>query len=132
MRLTGWDIYSGTRWPTPPETVIWTPLDVYSQLYSWHKRTTMTATGLYDSFLIETASDRADLVLDWLLWTMEQPWPELRGLRIPAEGARGYNWRKFNAGKNPEGLVKDGRAPFSTECPLGVHQRHGDDGLLVL
>lgn len=74
-RLNGFEVVDGVRspWPRPPF-----PYRV--------------ATGTYDSFLLEAPSDHAPDVLSWLLWTMEQPWPQLQGRRFPAEGAIGWNW----------------------------------------
>jgi hypothetical protein len=117
MRLTGYDYYSQTPWPVPPDTLVWTPEMMYSRLYGGAN--TSVTTGTYDSFVVETVAENRDLVLNWLVWTMEQSWPELSGLRIPSEGSYGRNWREKCPG-NEYGLQESKRRPFSTERPIGL------------
>jgi len=65
---------------------------------------TFVATGTYDSFLMECPTRDSEKVLEWLLWCMEQAWPELGGKRFPAEGSIGGNWEKWHEQDNPGGL----------------------------
>lgn len=99
-RLNGFEVNGGvaSEWPMPDCPV-------------------RVVTGTYDSFLLECALDKAPVVLDWLLWTMEQPWPQLDGRRFPAEGAIGYNWGE-QSDKNPRGLVKQTRQAFTSSGPV--------------
>ncbi len=117
MRLTGYDYYTQAPWPVPSDTLVWTPQMMYSALYGGAE--TSVTTGTYDSFVVETVAQNRDLVLDWLVWTVEQPWPELDGLRIPGEGSYGWNWREKGPG-NEHGLQKSKRRPLSTPRPTGL------------
>lgn len=97
MRLHGFDVETGGRvtpWPVPYGALTWRPGMSYLRLLT---RTPISVvTGTYDSFLIETPADRADEVIAWALWTMEQPWPQLGGRRFPAEPSIGKDWGKFD------------------------------------
>lgn len=66
----------------------------------------------YDSFLLEVALEYARLATDWLARTMEQPWPQLGGLRLPVELAMGNNWNEHHEKTNPEGLKEIVYTPF--------------------
>jgi hypothetical protein len=79
QRVRGYQMVNGERltWPVPPvpHRVVW---------------------GTYDSFAVACHREDAELVLQWLLWTMEQAWPQLGGKRFPAEGLVGHNLDEFN------------------------------------
>lgn len=86
-RLHGFEVVDGERraWPTPT--------------FAYR-----VVTGTYDSFLLECPAANADMLLQWLTWTMEQPWSLLGGLRIPVEGFVGANYGEASAA-NTEGLT---------------------------
>lgn len=114
-RLHGVDI-DGSRWPVPPNTRVWWER-TYAQLRLWRKGyDTQILTGTYDSFLTETWEEMMDDVIQWKVWTMEQPWPQLGGLRVPAEVEVGENWGVFDPRKpreNPGGLRGIKIKPFT-------------------
>ena len=118
LRLFGWDMYAKARWPKPESSGhVWSPQHAaYGSLYIPVE--TFVATGTYDSFLMETNTTEAEEVLEWMLFTMEQRWPELGGKRFPAEGGIGFNWGKYDEKKNHEGLNEvGGRTPFTSNNP---------------
>jgi len=114
-RLHGVDI-DGSKWPTPKNTRVWWER-TYAQLALWRKDyETQVLTGTYDSFLTETLDDMVEDVIQWKVWTMEQPWPQLGGLRVPAEVEVGENWGTFdkrNPKANPGGLAPYPIKPFT-------------------
>lgn len=116
LRLNGYDPYTQGAWSHPGGSAIWSPrLSAYGKLYAPFE--TFVATGTYDSFLLETTASQAETVLEWLVWTMEQSWPELGGLRFPAEGSIGLNWGDYDEEKNPNGLKDIPRKAFTAACP---------------
>ena len=74
-------------------------------------------TGTYDSFLVQTPTARVDDVIQWLTWTMEQPWPQLGGLRIPVDVSVGSNWRDYDERDNPDGIREREYKAFSADRP---------------
>lgn len=120
MRLHGMDP-AGGRWPTPPNTRIWGLEPSYMEL-TRHRDVydTQVLTGTYDSFLLETDEELIPRVVQWLAWTMEQPWPQLGGLRIPADVEVGKNWGKRDERINSAGLDGYDYRPFSAQRPDGL------------
>lgn len=121
LRLHGYDPYETRKralgWPILPGTATWSPrMHTYGRLYAPYA--TFIATGTYDSFLIETRWCDAVDAGRLLLWTMEQPWPELAGRRFPVEIEIGANWMK-RTDLNPRGLDRPAwaPAPFEARCP---------------
>jgi hypothetical protein len=117
-RLHGIDI-DGGKWPIILDARVWWE-QMYSMLVKWSDGyETQVITGTYDSFVMATDAERVDDVVQWLTWTMEQPWPELGGLRIPADVEVGYNWGSYDAktGRNPNGLRAYEYRPFSACRP---------------
>lgn len=115
-RLHGWDTASGTPWPAPEGIVQYRPFRMLSHLLD-PAATTFAVGGTYDSYSIETEAKGHENVVRWVVWTMEQPWPQLGGLRLPAEVMTGYNLGKFdkkNPAKNPNGLKEFHHVPFQT------------------
>ena len=104
--------------PGPAERVLWDPTLPVSTLYE--PAHIFAATGTYDSYLVECPTSDAERVLEWLISIMEQPWRQLNGLRLPAEGSIGYNWGKYDPKHpevNPNGLVEAPRSPFTARNP---------------
>lgn len=93
-RLHGYDPVEDVRWPTPEGVLQYDPREPWTTMLRASE--TFVATGTYDSYYLETFASKQDEILRWLLWTMEQSWPELGGTRYPAEGLVGYNLGKFN------------------------------------
>ncbi len=89
-RINGYEFRGGQRssWPTPGRPGV---------DYRY-------ATGSYDSFAVACPRDRWPLYARWLMWTMEQAWDQLGGLRIPAEVSVGLNLAPWDQEKNPQGL----------------------------
>ena len=52
-----------------------------------------------------------------MIWTMEQPWPQLGGLRLPVEGSIGYNYGD-KKDDNPRGLEEIPYKAFTAENPF--------------
>jgi len=73
-------------WPIP------TGYRMLTQPYQAFEYQNPIATGTYDSFVVECAPADRDTIAAWLAWTMEQAWPQLGGIRIPAEVEWGENW----------------------------------------
>lgn len=116
-RLHGRDI-GGGGWPVP------TGVRVFDGRYGnlirpRHSEGTDCETGTYDSFLLQTTKEHEESVLEWTLWTMEQEWPQLGGLRIPGEPTIGYNWGDYGDG-NDRGLRERQYTPFTAGRPSGV------------
>lgn len=99
-RLNGFQVHNRVRkpWPTP----------------SFPYR---IATGTYDSYLGVCAEDVVSDALTWMLWTMERPWPQLGGLRLPAEGSIGKNYGERSE-TNPEGLEEIPYRAFTANNPF--------------
>lgn len=110
-RLHGYDPITDDVWPHPAGILRYDPRSPLSHLFN--PAEIFVATGHYDSFYLETPVSRKDEVLDWVMWTMEQPWPELGGTRFPGEGSWGYNLGKYDEKKNPFGLQEVHGAPFT-------------------
>lgn len=113
QRLHGWDPVENKPWTFPKDVglLTWDPLQcTYGDLA--RPLETFVALGTYDSYVLETDERHAARVLDWVLWTAEQPWPQLDGLRLPAEGGTGYNWRSWHETKNPRGIKLIERKAF--------------------
>lgn len=94
-RLHGFDVaIDGTisPWPVPVGALTWWPGATYSRLVDVDDVTITIVTGTYDSFLTQAPQERVDEVAAWMLWTMEQAWPQLGGRRFPADVAVGHNW----------------------------------------
>jgi len=111
-RLHGRDVGGGT-WPVPEGTLVFS--GGYAVLRDRAHPTTID-TGTYDSFLVSTFAERVESVLQWIAWTVEQPWSELRMLRVPADFKIGPNWGEFDEQHNPRGGLR-GHAyqPFSAD-----------------
>lgn len=114
-RLHGWDVATKQPWPTPHGVVLYRPDAPLSALLdptAW----TFVVGGTYDSYSIETTVVGHEDVLRWVVWTMEQPWPQLGGLRLPAEVMTGFNLGEYDkkTGKNPNGLKEFHHVPFQT------------------
>jgi hypothetical protein len=107
-RLNGLDV-NGEAWPVVEGARVFS--GIYSDLTDGICDPDL-ATGTYDSFLVETLDDRTDDVLQWLAWTMEQPWPQLGGRRFPVDMKIGYNWGEVNE-QNREGLTGVEYTPFT-------------------
>lgn len=75
------------------------------------------ATGTYDSYLGVCDAENARTALTWMLWTMEQPWPQLGGLRLPAEGSIGKNYGDKKP-CNPDGLDEIEYRAFTARNPF--------------
>lgn len=105
--------------PGPPNRLLWNPSRPLHDLYA--AVLIAIVTGTYDSYLGgNCGSEPPERVLEWLLWHMEQPWPQLGGLRLPAEGSLGHNWGKFDPKHpedNPHGLQEIPRIPFTATNP---------------
>lgn len=89
----------------------------YEELTGQYLGATMVVTGTYDSFLVQCPSHRQDDVLQWLTYTMELPWSQLGGLRIPVDVKAGYNWRETDGNESSSksyGLTSVGYKPFSS------------------
>lgn len=117
-RLHGWDTETAQPWPAPPGIVLYRPDNPLSALLD-PAATTFCVGGTYDSYSIETEVKDHESVVRWIMWTMEQPWSQLGGLRLPAEVMVGYNLGKFDkkTGRNPEGLKEFHHVPFQTTWP---------------
>lgn len=115
-RLHGYDPVEDAPWPSPEGILRYYPGDNWSRMFQ--PAEVFVATGTYDSFYLECNVNRADEIARWLLWTMEQPWPELDGWRFPAEAMRGSNLGKFDGQTNLLGLREDGNAKPFTMAPL--------------
>lgn len=102
VRLHGWDPVTKQPWPSPEGILRYDPHAPWNDMFK--PAEVFVATGMYDSFYLECPFARRDEITQWLLWTMEQPWPELNGWRFPAEGMAGYNLGKFDYTDNPFGL----------------------------
>jgi hypothetical protein len=113
-RLHGRDGARG-MWPVPPGTLVFS--GSYGELTT--RGLTSVDTGTYDSFLTATLAERRDVVLQWMAWTLEQPWPQLGGLRIPVELKTGGNWGERREG-NPTGLCDVDYRPLSATRPDGL------------
>ena len=113
-RLHGYDPITDQPWPSPEGILRYDPRAPIAEMF----KTTpvFVATGTYDSFYIETPIEQRDDVLLWLLWTMEQPWPELGEWRFPAEGMTGGNLGKYGEDN------RDGLREIGTVKPLTVAQ----------
>ena len=108
-RLHGYDVESGAAWPTPVGVLRYDPDAPLGRLLDPAEVTVMT--GTYDSYYIEAPETRQYEITEWALWTMEQPWPQLGGLRLPAEAAIGYNAKKHGV-KNERGLKDYAHTPY--------------------
>jgi hypothetical protein len=109
-RLHGHDSITNTPWPHPQGILVYDPRLPVSHLFKPSE--IFVASGHYDSFYLESQLGRRDEVLSWLIWTMEQPWNELGGLRLPAEGSWGFNMGKHSS-TNPNGLQEVKSVPFT-------------------
>lgn len=106
LRLHGWDAMRDCEWDLPSGPPLrFVPTNNMSDIAraEWGN-VSLVSTGTYDSYLVECSVEVAAATLKWMLWTMEQPWDELDGLCLPAEGAVGFNWRKYDEERNPRGL----------------------------
>ena len=119
QRLHGLDTLGGGWWPTPdvgvlrcPTTCV--PTSGYSALLSKTAGVDV-ATGTYDSFLLRTLAKHLDVVVPWVLWTVEQAWPQLGNWRFPAEYQVGQNWGKYHEHENPQGLKDQPYRPLTAE-----------------
>ena len=110
-RLHGYDPITDSTWPHPTGILAYSPKLPVSHLFK--PAEIFVASGHYDSFYLEAPTERKEEILNWLVWTMEQPWSELGGTRFPAEGAIGYNMGKHDATKNPNGLQEIRSVPFT-------------------
>jgi hypothetical protein len=104
VRLHGWDPVGEQPWPAPEGILRYRPDRAWGELFTASE--VFVATGAYDSFTLESPVEQAGEVLEWLLWTMEQPWRALGDWRFPAEGSIGGNLGKFDARGNRDGLKK--------------------------
>ena len=115
-RLHGWDPIDDVPWPSPEGILRYDPRAPWSSMFK--STPIFVATGTYDSFAVESPNDRRDEILQWLLWTMEQPWRELDGWRFPAEAAIGYNLGKHCEG-NTNGLNEVDTGPALSMAARG-------------
>lgn len=111
-RLHGYDPVADAPWPSPEGILRYDPRANWREMFK--PAPIFVATGTYDSFVLESPRERADEITHWLLWTMEQPWPELSDWRFPAEASVGGNLGKYDAEINPKGLrERDDVKPFT-------------------
>lgn len=115
-RLHGYDPITDDQWPHPSGILRYDPRSPVSHLFK--PAEIFVASGHYDSFYLEAPTSRQDEILNWLIWTMEQPWSELGGTRFPAEGAIGFNMGKHNddpkkGAVNITGLKEIHSVPFT-------------------
>ena len=101
-RLHGYDPVDDVPWPSPEGVLRYDPRASWGELFK--PASVFVATGFYDSFAVECPTARVEEVARWVQWTMEVPWPELKGWRFPAEVAIGWNLGKFDAIANEKGL----------------------------
>lgn len=135
MRLHGYDPYTRSTWPVPTAALSVVEGFKYSELRRTDHRIDVV-TGTYDSFVIECEMRDSLQVISWLMWTMEQPWYELGGLRIPAEGAVGMNWGKRDLSCRNCGHQCHGRLCLhkheNVVCACGQYAAVNHDGLAVM
>jgi hypothetical protein len=112
-RLHGYDPITDSPWPHPDSILVYDPRLPVSHLFK--PADVFVASGHYDSFYLECPTERRGEIVNWLIWTMEQPWSEVGGTRFPAEGSWGFNMGKHDAIKNPGGLQEIKGEPF-TRC----------------
>jgi len=115
-RLHGYDPITDESWPSPEGILRYYPTASWGVMF--RPAEIFVATGTYDSFYLECPYERSNEITAWLLWTMEQPWPELDGWRAPAEGMVGFNLGKFNPYSNRLGLTELKSAKPFTMAPL--------------
>lgn len=108
-RLHGYDPVADEPWPSPAGVLRYSPTASWADMFK--PAPIFVATGKYDSFDMEAPRDQANDVARWLLWTMEQAWPELDGWRFPAEVSIGGNLGKYHERDNPNGLREITLAP---------------------
>lgn len=100
-RLHGYDPVADAPWPSPEGILRYDPAANWREMFKAAE--VFVATGTYDSFYLECPRDNAYEITRWLMWTMEQPWPELDNWRFPAEAFAGDNLGK-HSDANPRGL----------------------------
>lgn len=111
VRLHGWDPVDDTPWPSPKGILRYDPMAPWADMFK--PAEVFVATGMYDSYYLECPKARRDEITQWVLWTMEQPWPELSDWRFPAEGLDGENLGK-HSNTNVNGLKElHGIKPFT-------------------
>lgn len=122
VRLHGWDPVADVPWPSPEGILRYDPAAPWGEMF--RPSEVFVATGTYDSFYLESPRERWEEIARWLLWTMEQPWPELDGWRFPAELSMGSNLGKKGE-DNPDGLDEIKLGAAFTVAPVADGRRVG-------